>query len=80
MTPSTPAMRYGASPRTIRRWLLAGLAALLLLLPATAYPALEHRAVHEGGPRLDSRYGPAAIMTERPGPASPRSRRPSPFR
>lgn len=42
-------MHYSASPRTIRRWLLAGLAALLLLLPATAHAAFDHRAAHEGG-------------------------------
>lgn len=63
---STPAMRYTISPRTIRRYLLAGLAALLLLLPATAYAVLEQRAAHEGGPAA-SAVGHPGAAAERTG-------------
>lgn len=41
MTLSNHRMHYGASPRAIRRWLLAGLTALLLLLPMTAQAAMD---------------------------------------
>lgn len=68
MTPSIKTMHHGASPRTIRRWLLTGLTALLLLLPATVSTAADAER-----PRLDSGHGRDAAAavhsttaTERP--------------
>lgn len=55
MTTSSHRMRYGASPRAVRRWLLAGLTALLLLLPVTALAA-----AHGPGPARED--GGAAMV------------------